>query len=92
MARRIDFIIAGVQKAGTTSLDAYLRQHPDICMAKKKEPHFFDTRPPTGIRPLDYWLYHRHFDWKAWRDGCMLGEATPIISWVERRAGTGLGV
>ena len=52
MARRIDFIIAGVQKAGTTSLDAYLRQHPDICMAKKKEPHFFDTRPPTGIRPL----------------------------------------
>ena len=35
MTRRIDFIIAGVQKAGTTSLDAYLRQHPDICMARK---------------------------------------------------------
>ncbi|MDX1293081.1 MAG: sulfotransferase domain-containing protein [Hyphomonas sp.] len=81
MARRIDFIIAGVQKAGTTSLDAFLRQHPDICMAKKKEPHFFDKRPPTGIRWLDYWLYHRQFDWKAWRDGCLLGEATPIISW-----------
>jgi Sulfotransferase domain len=81
MARRIDFIIAGVQKAGTTSLDAFLRQHPDICMAKKKEPHFFDKRPPTGLRPLDYWLYHRQFDWKAWRDGCVLGEATPIISW-----------
>jgi len=81
MARRIDFIIAGVQKAGTTSLDAFLRQHPDICMAKKKEPHFFDTRPPTGIRLLDYWLYHRQFDWNAWRDGCVLGEATPIISW-----------
>jgi hypothetical protein len=81
MTRRIDFIIAGVQKAGTTSLDAYLRQHPDICMARKKEPHFFDKRPPTDLRPVDYWLYHRQFDWKAWRDGCLLGEATPIISW-----------
>ena len=81
MTQRIDFLIAGVQKAGTTSLDSYLRQHPDICMAKKKEPHFFDKRPPTGITKLDYWLYHRQFDWKAWRDGCVLGEATPIITW-----------
>lgn len=81
MKKRIDFLIAGVQKAGTTSLDSYLRQHPDICMAKKKEPHFFDKRPPTGMRTLDYWLYHRQFDWKAWKDGCLLGEATPIITW-----------
>ena len=36
MTRRIDFMIAGVQKGGTTSLDAYLRQHPGISMAKKK--------------------------------------------------------
>ncbi|MBZ0290268.1 MAG: sulfotransferase, partial [Anaerolineae bacterium] len=28
-------------KAGTTSLDHYLRQHPQIFMSPKKEPHFF---------------------------------------------------
>lgn len=81
MKRRIDFIIAGVQKGGTTALDSYLRQHPAVSMAKKKEPHFFDKRPKTGLAPLDRALYHRLFDWRAARAGCLLGEATPIISW-----------
>ena len=73
-------MIAGVQKGGTTSLDAYLRQHPDISMAKKKEVHFFDKRPPTGIRPLDYWIYHQQFHWNEKARGAKLGEATPIRS------------
>lgn len=81
MTKRIDFMIGGVQKGGTTSLDAYLRQHPDVRMSRKKEPHFFDKRPPTGIRSLDYAIYHRNFDWRAARDGCALGEATPITCW-----------
>lgn len=81
MAKRIDFMIAGVQKGGTTSLDAYLRQHPDISMAKKKEVHFFDKRPPTGIRPLDYTVYHRQFHWSEQARGAKLGEATPILTW-----------
>ena len=81
MTRRIDFMIAGVQKGGTTSLDAYLRQHPGISMAKKKEVHFFDKRPPTGIRPLDYWIYHRQFHWTEQAQGAKLGEATPILTW-----------
>jgi hypothetical protein len=81
MAKRIDFMIAGVQKGGTTSLDAYLRQHPEVAMAKKKEVHFFDKRPPTGIRPLDYAIYHRQFYWSAQSEGSVLGEATPILSW-----------
>jgi hypothetical protein len=81
MPKRIDFMIAGVQKGGTTSLDAYLRQHPDISMAKKKEVHFFDKRPPTGIRPLDYWIYHQQFHWNEKARGAKLGEATPILTW-----------
>lgn len=36
-----DFIIVGVQKAGTTSIAEYLEQHPDIEMSKIKEPSFF---------------------------------------------------
>ena len=81
MRKRIDFMIAGVQKGGTTSLDAYLRQHPEIAMAKKKEVHFFDKRPPTGITALDYAIYHRQFDFARQRAGAKLGEATPILTW-----------
>ena len=81
MPKRIDFMIAGVQKGGTTSLDAYLRQHPGISMAKKKEVHFFDKRPPTHIPPIDYAIYHRQFDWARRAEGALLGEATPILTW-----------
>jgi hypothetical protein len=39
--RAVDFIICGTQKGGTSALDAYLREHPEICMADVKEIHFF---------------------------------------------------
>lgn len=35
------FLVLGVAKAGTTSLYHYLKQHPQIYMSPKKEPHFF---------------------------------------------------
>lgn len=35
------FIIAGAQKAGTTSLCSMLAQHPDVFMSEPKEPGFF---------------------------------------------------
>jgi len=38
---RPNFFIAGVGKAGTTSLHEYLRQHPQIFMPDYKEPHYF---------------------------------------------------
>ncbi len=36
-----NFLVLGVAKAGTTSLHAYLAQHPQIYMSPRKEPHFF---------------------------------------------------
>ena len=38
-----NFIIIGAQKAATTSLYTYLRQHPEIFMTKVKEPMFFNN-------------------------------------------------
>ncbi|MEO0983329.1 MAG: sulfotransferase [Pseudomonadota bacterium] len=38
---KLDFIIAGVQKAGTTALAAYLDQHPDVALPAAKELHHF---------------------------------------------------
>jgi len=36
-----NFLIIGAQKAGTTSLHRYLREHPEIFMSKPKELYFF---------------------------------------------------
>ncbi|MGH2992864.1 MAG: sulfotransferase family protein [Solirubrobacterales bacterium] len=36
-----NFLIIGAQKAGTTSVYRYLRQHPEIYMSPLKEPRFF---------------------------------------------------
>lgn len=52
-----DFLIIGAQKAGTTSLHAYLGQHPEIFLPVRKEPHFFcapgDGGPPPWFGPVD---------------------------------------
>lgn len=40
IARRPDFFIVGAPKCGTTSMDYYLGQHPEVFMAEK-EPHYF---------------------------------------------------
>jgi hypothetical protein len=53
-----DFIIVGATKAGTTSLDFYLSLHPEIHMARPKEPRFFiDAKEPFGrwSRGLDWY-------------------------------------
>lgn len=36
-----DFLIIGAGKSGTTSVDNYLKQHPDIYISAVKEPNFF---------------------------------------------------
>jgi sulfotransferase family protein len=39
--RKPDFFIVGAPKCGTTAMDDYLRQHPEVFMAVEKESHFF---------------------------------------------------
>ncbi len=38
-----NFLIVGVARCGTTSIYHYLNQHPQIAMAKKKEPKYFSS-------------------------------------------------
>jgi len=40
--RKIDFICAGAQKSGTTTLFNMLSQHPSVYMPRRKELYFFD--------------------------------------------------
>ena len=72
----VDFIVAGAQKGGTTALDFYLRQHPNICMATGKEVHFFDTEKFFQGHKVDYDEYHSRFEPNA--SHVLVGEATPI--------------
>jgi Sulfotransferase domain len=77
---RVNFVIGGTQKGGTSALDAFLRQHPQICMPEsRKELHFFDREENFRGAP-DYEKYHAQF-----RPGvrhAVLGEASPIyIYW-----------
>jgi len=52
-----NFLVIGTQKAGTTALTQFLRQHPDICFSRPKETWFFDKRYDKGID----W-FASHFD------------------------------
>lgn len=46
-----NFFIAGVPKAGTSSLYSHLEQHPELYLSPVKEPHFFSQiRPKPELR------------------------------------------
>lgn len=58
---RLDFIVAGAQKSGTTALYHFLRKHPRIALPDRKEMHFFDDEDIFSQQPVDYELLHQHF-------------------------------
>ena len=77
MSQRVQFLICGAQKAGTTALAGYLKRHPQLELPGVKEPHFFDRetldwQAPAEQRETDY---HAMF---APRPGCLWGESTPV--------------
>jgi hypothetical protein len=74
---RVNFLIAGVQKGGTTALFDYLGDYPDIALSREKELHFFDDEARDWDAP-NYAGYHARFDDP---DGRPCGEATPIYSY-----------
>lgn len=49
-----NFLIVGAQKSGTSSLNYYLQEHPEIYM-HPKELHFFDDRDGTYNQGLGYY-------------------------------------
>ena len=75
--RRIDFIVVGAQKAGTTALFDHLADDPALSLADVKEAHFFDDESRDWERP-DYGPYHARFDWSR---PAIRGEATPIYAY-----------
>lgn len=85
-----NFLIIGAAKSGTTALYRYLKQHPEIFMSSRKEPHFFSFTNESKITngPGDYVksaitdfnLYRQLFD--PVTNQKAIGEASPTYIYV----------
>jgi hypothetical protein len=87
-AEKLDFIIAGAQKAGTSALADFLETHPNVQMPHKDElhrtvqpaRHFFDNEEHFAKAEIDYAPLERGCVRK--RPSNLLGSCTPIyIYW-----------
>lgn len=79
------FLIVGVQKAGTTSIYGYLKQHPQVYMSPVKETNFFSTdwekhtekKSDTGKKKrIDSWEKYCEL-FQEVTDEIAIGEASP---------------
>ena len=71
---KVDFFLAGFPKCGTTSLAAYLAEHPNICFSTIKEPFFFCSDFPKR-RVIKEWADYRSLFVRAEQTE-VLGEGT----------------
>ena len=73
---KLDFIVGGAQKSGTTALFRYLRHHPQIGIGRTKELHFFDKDRFFATEPVNYRKLHSAFKDDALHR--LAGDFTPI--------------
>lgn len=73
---RVDFMMIGAQKCGTTNLAAQLATHPSVCFSRIKEPGFFnETADWRSVLPS----YHALYDVA---DGQLCGEASTMYTFL----------
>ena len=74
-----DYIIAGAQKSGTTSLSAYLSEHPNVAPPITKEVNYFDRNYHRGMQwyRLHFPLARANESAQAASTQTLTGEATP---------------
>jgi len=79
--KKVDFIVVGAQKSGTSALHHYLLQHPELSLSNVKEVHYFDNESEFLSEP-NYDNYHKFFT--EFDNNKLHGELTPIyIYWRE---------
>lgn len=78
---KVNFLIVGTQKSGTTALFEGLRTHPEIYMPDIKELHFFD-KDEFFLKPdVDYSVYESRFNSNSTVK--LYGEVTPSYMYWE---------
>src|SRR5260370_2732747 len=80
---RLDFIVAGAQKSGTTALHYFLEKHPNITMGDQQEIHFFDDEA-MFVDQVDYKQLHKHYPLLA--PSTIAGDCTPSYIYYEPAA------
>jgi len=71
---RLDFVLAGAQKSGTTALHYFLSRHPKITMGDQQEIHFFDN-DALFASDASYEELHKHYPPVA--PSTIAGDCTP---------------
>lgn len=79
--RKVDFVIGGTQKGGTTALAEYCMANLDICMPRSKEAQYFNHEEHFAAAAVDYTRYHANFEPGPLHR--VLGDATPEYMYVE---------
>ena len=80
---RLDFILAGVQKSGTTALHYFLEKHPNVTMGDRQEMHFFDN-DAMFVSQADYAQLHKHYPLLT--PSTIAGDCTPSYIYYEPAA------
>lgn len=93
MARLPDFVIIGAARCGTTSLYAYLREHPQVFMSSEKETDYFSLGdlPSDEVPALAApWRAKTRAEYDAFfrdaGDARAVGEASPTYLFYPRSA------
>src|SRR5438874_3322290 len=73
---KLDFLVVGAQKSGTTALNYYLKRHPYTALPIKKSLHFFDKDELFAGGNVSYEPLHEMF--RPARSDTIAGENTPI--------------
>ncbi len=93
-----NFIIVGAGKCGTTALNHYLEQHPDVYMSPVKEPNFFalegETFPTAEEDPLQQFNFPTAVTERSAYEGLFegvqgekaIGEVSPLYLYSDRAA------
>jgi hypothetical protein len=71
---RLEFVLAGAQKSGTTALHYSLSRHPNITMGDQQEIHFFDN-DALFVSEVDYEELHKHYP--SLGPSTIAGDCTP---------------
>src|SRR3954447_25843669 len=80
---KLDFILIGAQKSGTTALHYFLTKHSRITMGDEQEMHFFDDEEAFS-KPVDYAKLHSRY--QPVSAETVAGECTPSYLYWEPAA------
>ena len=83
-ARKPNFFVVGAPHCGTTSLSEWLATHPEVCISKPKEPHFFNPEYFSTVNTLEeYEAFFAH----AQPQHSAIGEASTHTMYSETALG-----